>query len=619
MDLLLGETAHAILDRARQEARRSRAIRVRPEHLFLALLVHEEGATADLARCGVNVRQVRTHLEAVLASEERDDAVVCPPLDEHTNDTLEQAAREAWGAGHNRIGARDLLLALINRPWDRGAWVLAECDVDVAALRDRLRPLRRGRSAPDPPDPGPAGHLLAGWMNDDVLALLEAAREEAASQDYRRVQPHHLLRALLGREDGVAAQVCRAIELDPVDLAEEASRWIASDTEGQLVDGVRVSQSLVEILCFAQEAAERDGASRADRGDVLSAMLFSGDPFFPTILERFHVPAREFEHELLDLAGPDYDAVLKEAATVSAEAGRQVTHDAELDRALARAREAASQNCADHVGTEHLLLALVLDKRSAASRALEACGVDLDRAREAIEPATWGRSAPIDDLPMTPRADRAMHIARLEARHLSHPRVASGHLLLALYWQRKGMASRLLQDLGVVPSRLRKEVLAATADDDDAERRVFPPLTTRARVVLRQAARLVTGPTWPAVNRGHLLQALLPQQGGTARTVLESLTVQRGLLAARAEQWTNEVEEAERPRAFTASVWGILGTAWAEAERHGLEHVGTGHLLYGLFAGATSRIVSILRADDPPPSHVRAVLDRILQKPSGGA
>ncbi|GEM_PF-2043703 len=613
MDLLLNESAQAILDRARRNAARNDAPVIRPEHLLLALLAEEDGLAADFVRWGVGIERVRTHLEALVANEDPPSDVLCPPLSEEAMDVMEQASRDAWADARNRVCPRHILLALVNCPWGRAASILAECKLDMAALRDRLHPPRRGRSAPDSPKADPSEPILAMWLDDGVLALLTAAMQEAASQDYRRVQPQHLLMGLLALDDGVAAQVCRAIELDPLDLRDEAAHWIASDAEGQLVNGVRVSPPVVDILQSAQEAALQRGTLRVSCGDVFSAMLRSGDTFFPTILERFHVPPREIQHELLDLAGADYDALLQETATLSGEAGRQFTHDAELDRALARARDQASTSCADHVGTEHLLLALVLDTRSTASRALQACGVDLVRAREAIEPATWGRSAPQDDLPLTPRAERAMHVARLEARHLDHPRVGTGHLLLALYWQRKGAASRLLQGLEVVPSRLRKEVLAATSDGEDAEVRVFPPLTTRARAVLRHAARLVTGPTWPAVNRGHLLQALLHQQGGTARSVLETLMVSRHMLAAKAERWAKETEAAERPRAFTASVWGILGTAWAEAERHGLGHVGTGHLLYGVAAHRTGRIAALFGMDSLDPEGIRARLRGLLE------
>ncbi len=610
MDLLLNETAQAVLERARHEARRNGAATVRSEHLMLALL-GQEGLVEDLIRYGIPIERARVQIEALVASEERNAEHPDPPLSEEVEGVLEQASRDAWADAHNRVGPRHLLAALVNRPWDRVAWLLAQCDVDVGYLRDRLRPPRRGRSEPLPPETDPADHFLAGWLDEGVHAVLGRARQEAESHGYQRVQPQHLLIGLLGPQDGLASQVCRAIELDPSDVVDEAARWIASDAEGPFVGGVRLSRSVVDVLRFALEAAVKLGAEKADCGDVFSALLVSGEPFFPTLLERFHVAPCELRHELLDLRGPDSNAVLEEAATMSTDARRLSKHDVELDRALTTAREEAEKNASDHVGTEHLLLALALDTRSVAARALQACGIDLMRARELIEPATWGRSAPQGELPWTPRADRAMHVARLEGRHLDQ-RVGTGHLLLALYWQLKGTASRLLQDLGVVPSRLRKEVLAVTTSDEGAECCVFPPLTTRARVVLRQAARLVTGPEWPAVNRGHILQALLPQKGGTAREVIEKLVLSRGLLVARAEAWAKASEGAERPRAFTPSVWEALDAAWEEAERQGLGHVGTGHLLYGVLAATQGRIRTVFASADPSASSIRAVLDSLV-------
>ncbi len=607
MELELAKDAQAILDRARDIALHNHAAAVEPEHVLLALLIDVPHLASMLERRGLDVMLARGHLATLVAGGVRDELVVLPRQGSQTRSAMEAASREAWRAGHRVVSARDLLLGLIEHSCSPATTILSECGADLAAVRRDLGTGPRSSTTWDPPlDLNPPGPRLADLLDEQVLELLKAALEVASRRDYRRVHPHHLLTAMLAREEGLATQVFRAVELEPEEMREEAARWVASDAEGMLVGGVRVSEGVVGALRDARKRAKKRGAKRAQPADVLMAMLEGGDPFLPTLLERFHVPPRDLRHELFDLGGPDSVVVLREAALFAA-AARQTQHEEELDRALARAREEAETNASDHVGTEHLLLALVLDTRSVAARALHACGIDLMRARELIEPATWGRSAPQGELPLTPRADRAVHVARLEARHLDQ-RVGTGHLLLALYWQRKGTASRLLQELGVVPSRIRKEVLAATTPEGAGERRAHPPLTTRARLTLARAARLVAD-GGPAVNRGHLLQALLSHLGGLSHVVLRTIRVDRAGLLATAEQWAGETESAGD---FASSIWGILGSAWEEAERQGLGHVGTGHLLYGVLAASQGRLGTIF-GSAPPASSVRAVLDRLLR------
>lgn len=132
-------------------------------------------------------------------------------------------------------------------------------------------------------------------------------------------------------------------------------------------------------------------------------------------------------------------------------------------------------------------------------------------------------------------------------------------------------------------------------------------------MTLGRAGRIVAEAGSPGVNRGHLLQALLSHIGGSSHVALRTIRANRGVLLAKAEQWARETEAVAGPRAFGTSAWGILGAAWEEAERQGLGHVGTGHLLYGLLASAEGRLGSLMPSSLPSASSVRAVLDHLLR------
>lgn len=116
----------------------------------------------------------------------------------------------------------------------------------------------------------------------------------------------------------------------------------------------------------------------------------------------------------------------------------------------------------EYVGTEHMLLAILRHDDSVGARALNALGVDEDKARTTINDLvqrakedTWvfGR------LPGTPHyrdvIERAMEIAeQLEAKQ-----IRSEHLLLALYYDKTSTARRALAALGIPLKKCRDEVL----------------------------------------------------------------------------------------------------------------------------------------------------------------
>jgi Clp amino terminal domain, pathogenicity island component len=115
-------------------------------------------------------------------------------------------------------------------------------------------------------------------------------------------------------------------------------------------------------------------------------------------------------------------------------------------QAVAEARRAKH----DHVGTEHLLLALLADPENRAVHALRALGVSIDEARAAVR-ATFGPEGEYvgDPIPVAATTKKAEEIAVRIAKHLSHADLAgTEHLLLALVME-GGKAAKVLAALGV--------------------------------------------------------------------------------------------------------------------------------------------------------------------------
>jgi len=138
-----------------------------------------------------------------------------------------------------------------------------------------------------------------------------------------------------------------------------------------------------------------------------------------------------------------------------------------LRSVLSEAREEAARLQHEHVGTEHLLMALLSDTDrdggtppSHAGVVLDVFGVDRSRMRRVLEQTVLrGRLPTADDqLSYTSRAKAVLELAMAEARVSKAATVDTQHLLLGLVREERGIAAQVLLDFGVTIEKARAEL-----------------------------------------------------------------------------------------------------------------------------------------------------------------
>jgi len=131
-------------------------------------------------------------------------------------------------------------------------------------------------------------------------------------------------------------------------------------------------------------------------------------------------------------------------------------------RVLALAQDEAIRFNHNYIGTEHLLLALVREGEGVAARVLDSLGVELAKVRTAVE-FTVGRgdsTTSPSEITLSPRTKKVIELAIDEARKLGHSHVGTEHLLLGLVREGEGIASGVLESLGVSLEKVRHQVIA---------------------------------------------------------------------------------------------------------------------------------------------------------------
>jgi ATP-dependent Clp protease ATP-binding subunit ClpC len=132
----------------------------------------------------------------------------------------------------------------------------------------------------------------------------------------------------------------------------------------------------------------------------------------------------------------------------------------EAGRALRLAEEAAAEMRHPHVGTEHLLLGLIQEKKGGAAKVLRRLGLHIRDVRSFLVQLGPDTELPLNDRPeLTESIKRVIHMAIGVAKDRGDNKVDTEHILIAIAQDDAGMAVDILRDLGITSERLHREAV----------------------------------------------------------------------------------------------------------------------------------------------------------------
>jgi ATP-dependent Clp protease ATP-binding subunit ClpC len=241
--------------------------------------------------------------------------------------TVVLSQEEARRMNHNYIGTEHVLLGLLGEPAGVAYRVLEAHGMTLKGVREEIAELiGPGKQAQR------GGHIP---FTPRAKKTLELALREALQLKHNYIGTEHILLGLMREGDGVAAQVMRK----HADLME---------LRMAVLDAVPAGKT-------EEEGESGDEATNSVLRWLRQRLTVSSSP-------------REARLRLGEVAGP--------------EPALRVTPAGEVT--LTEATRLAGEQ---PVGSHHLLLAALADSESAAARALQNLGVDLDQAKEALRSA----------------------------------------------------------------------------------------------------------------------------------------------------------------------------------------------------------------------------------------
>ncbi len=139
-------------------------------------------------------------------------------------------------------------------------------------------------------------------------------------------------------------------------------------------------------------------------------------------------------------------------------------------RVLSLAHKEAERMKHAQIGTEHLLLGLLLDQGGIAGQVLRDLGVDIDSVLTITENITGYGEYSGDALALSRGTQRVLELAVEEARNLSHHYIGVEHILLGLVAYGKGVANDVLSQLGLTGEQIKRHTLRVMEESKESSK-----------------------------------------------------------------------------------------------------------------------------------------------------
>jgi len=135
----------------------------------------------------------------------------------------------------------------------------------------------------------------------------------------------------------------------------------------------------------------------------------------------------------------------------------------EVKKIITQSRDEALRLGNNYIGTEHLLLGLMADRDSKASKVMESMDVDFDELIKLLEDTAKDKSQVsatinLGNVPLDKHAEKVLKVTFLEAKLFKTDEISPEHLLLSMLKHKENMASKILKKYDIDYESYRTEL-----------------------------------------------------------------------------------------------------------------------------------------------------------------
>ena len=305
-------------------------------------------------------------------------------------------------------------------------------------------------------------------FNDRAKRVLALAQDEAIRFNHNYIGTEHLLLGLVREGDGVAARVLNSfpgVQLSKVRQAVEFSIGRGDSTKSP--SEITLAPETKRVIDLAIDESRKLGHSHVGTEHLLLGIVRDNEGTAAKVLASFGVSLETVRHNVIATlgqphreAGPGAPSPAPPQSTRNF-AGPFDRFNEGAKRVLALAQDEAIRFNHNYIGCEHILIGLIRAQGSVAARTLQTLGVELEKARTALE-FIVGRgdsTTSPSEITLSPRTKKIIELAIDESRRLGHGHVGTEHMLLGLAREGESIASGILESLGITMNKVRHAVI----------------------------------------------------------------------------------------------------------------------------------------------------------------
>lgn len=220
----------------------------------------------------------------------------------------------------------------------------------------------------------------------------------------------------------------------------------------------RYSHHARRALSHAELLARRYTHSRQDTAHLLVGVLLARGSLGAQVLDDFDLPV------------PVAEVYLKRLVDTTATPSEAIPLDQSFEEALEQAADEAQWLGTHYIGTEHFILGITRNNLGNAIQLLRLLDITPEQLRRRTRHLIMDGQAEFSletvraNARLSELSRRVLNAAEQQAVALDHPAVGSGHLLLALLRERRGVTSAFLRQSGLDADALTNSIQQPDAD-----------------------------------------------------------------------------------------------------------------------------------------------------------
>ena len=322
-------------------------------------------------------------------------------------------------------------------------------------------------------------------FTDRARKVMQLANQEAQRFNHEYIGTEHILLGLIKEGSGVAANVLKNLDVDLRKIRLEVEKLMESGPDMVIMGKLPQTPRAKKVIEYAMEEARNLNHNYVGDEHLLLCLMRDQEGVAGIVLLRkLGLTLEEVRAEVLRLLGAKEDnAEAKERQQVATGPAAWIvgldgqadkvdlSRFTDLARKALRLAEKEAQRCNYSVVVTGNVLFGLTKGCGVAAAAMRGLGIVPERVCTEVVKRLTVCVGPVamDSLPLSRNVQGALALAERQAEQWGHSYIGTEHVLLGLLREKGGMAGDILEELGVQPEAVRREVLRLLGMEEETE------------------------------------------------------------------------------------------------------------------------------------------------------